>query len=385
MRFRITRVALAGAWIVATPAFAGWEEGVAAFKAKNYPQAAREFEAIAKDRPDWAGGFLMLGRTQLLMERTNDAVGNLRKAYDLDPSNVETQLALSQAYLSARRASEASQLLSKINPAGLPKERQALYQQLVAKAAADSGQSDRAASALAKAAAAAPNDAGIQFNYGVMALNSGDTARAVTALDRAVRLDPGDENKKKILVQALVRQGRETRGPQKDAIYARAAETARALVASSASYENLLLLGETQLGANQYNEAVATFGQASSKNAGDWLPTFYAGQAQTALERYADAERSLRRALERVGSAADRARIWRQLGFVYEKQKSFSQAKTAYRSAGDEASVLRIEENEKIAEHNRAADEEAKRLEELKRQQEILRQQLQGAPPPPRN
>ncbi len=383
MHFRMTRVMLAGAWIVATPAFGGWDEGVAAFKAKNYPQAAKEFEAIVKDRPDWAGGFLMLGRTQLLMSRTSDAVNSLRKAYDLDPSNIETQLALSQAYLGANRAAEASQLLGKINPAGLPRERQSLYQQLVAKAAADSGQTGRAASALERAAAAAPNDATVQFNYGVMALNAGETAKAVTALERAVRIDSADANKQKILVQALVRQGRETRGPQKDPIYSRAAEVARGMVAKSPSYENLLLLGETQLGANQYNEAVASFSQASSKNAGDWLPMFYAGQAQTALGRYSEAESSLRRSLDRAGSAADKARIWRQLGFVYEKQRSFAQAKTAYRSAGDDASVLRIEENEKIAEHNRAADEEAKRLEELKRQQEILRQQLQGAPPPP--
>ena len=384
MRARIQAVVLTGALVLAAPAFAGWDEGVAAFKTKNYAQAAREFDAIVKERPDWAGGFLMLGRTQLLLDRSGDAVINLRKAYDLDPSSVETHLALSQAYLGARRAGEASQLLAKVNPASLPKERQSLYQQLVAKAAVDSGQTERAAAALEKAAAAAPNDAGIQFNYGVMALNSGETAQAVAALERAVRLDAGDANKLKVLVQALVRHGRETQGPQKDVIYSRAAEAARGLVAKDGSYEHLLLLGETQLGSNQYDAAIATFGQASAKNAGDWLPTFYAGQAQTALGRYGDAEASLRRALDRAGSSADKARIWRQLGFVFEKQKNFVQAKTAYRSAGDEASILRIEENEKIAEHNRAAEEEAKKLQELKRQQEELRKQLQGAPPPPR-
>lgn len=384
MRSKICGVVLIGAFALSAHVFAGWDEGVAAFKAKNYAQAAREFEAIAKERPDWAGAFLMLGRTQLLLSRSADAVTNLRKAYDLDPSNVETQLALSQAYLGARRPTESSQLLAKINPASLPKERQALYQQLVAKAALESGQTDRASAALERAAAAAPNDASAQYSYGVMALNSGETAKAVAALERAVRLDSADANKQKVLVQALVRQGRETQGPQKDAIYSRAAVAARSLVAKDAAYEHLLLLGETQLGSNQYDAAIATFGQASAKNANDWLPTFYAGQAQTALGRYGDAEGSLRRALERATSASDKARIWRQLGFVFEKQKNFAQAKTAYRSAGDAASIQRIEENEKIAEHNLAAEAEAKKLEELKRQQEELRKQLQGEPPPPR-
>jgi len=384
MRVGIGKFVFVGALTAAAPAFAGWDEGVAAFKAKNYPQAAREFEAVAKDRPDWAGGFLMLGRTQLLMNRTSDAVNTLRKAYDLDPSGVETQLALAQAYLGAGRASEASQLLGKINAAGLPKERQGLYQQLVAKAAADSGQTDRAASALEKAAAAAPNDAGVQFNYGVMALNAGDTAKAVAALEKAARLDVADTEKQKVLVQALLRQGRESQGAQKDAAYARAADVARGMVGRSASYDHLLLLGEAQLGANQYDAAVGTFGQAVAKSQGDWLPGFYAGQAQTALGRYGDAETSLRKALQSANATADKARIWRQLGFVYEKQKNFEQAKTAYRSAGDDAAIARVEENQRIAEHNKTAEEEEKRLAELKRQQEILRQQLQGAPPPPR-
>jgi predicted Zn-dependent protease len=384
MRVGIRNVVIAGALGAAAPVFGGWDEGVAAFKAKNYAQAAREFEAVAKDRPDWAGGFLMLGRTQLLMDRSSDAVNTLRKAYDLDPSGVETQLALAQAYLSVDRASEASQLLGKINAAGLPKERQSLYQQLVAKAAADSGQTDRAASALEKAAAASPNDATVQFNYGVLALNAGDTAKAVAALEKAARLDTADAEKQKVLVQALLRQGRETPGAQKDAIYARAAEVARGLVAKSSTYDHLLLLGEAQLGANQYDAAVATFGQASAKGSGEWLPGFYAGQAQTALARYGDAEASLRRALQSAAATADKARIWRQLGFVYEKQKNFEQAKSAYRSAGDDAAITRVEENQKIAEHNKTAEEEEKRLAELKRQQEILREQLQGNPPPPR-
>ena len=385
MRLRLGRLTFAGLLTLVTPAFAGWDEGVAAFKAKNYAQAAKEFEQVVKERADWGGGYLMLGRSQLLLGRTNDSVISLRKAYDLDPSNGETQLALAQAYLAAQRPGEASQLLAKTNPASLPKERQSFFLQLQAKAAADSGQTDRAAASLERAAAAAPNDPALQYNYGVLALNAGQVGAAVAALERAVRLDPTDADKQKVLVQALVRQGRESAGSQKDGIYSRAAELARAMVARNPSYENLLLLGETQLGSNQYDAAVATFGQASGKNASDWLPHFYAGQAQTVQAKYAEAEGSLRQALERAATGADKARIWRQMGFVYEKQKSFAQAKSAYRNANDGAGVARVEENEKIAAHNVQADEESKRLEELRKQQEILRQQLQqqGAPPPP--
>lgn len=387
MRNQLVILTVAGVVLAAVPAGAGWEEGVAAFRAKNYTQAAREFEAVIAERADWSGGYLMLGRTQLFQNRANDAVSTLRKGYDLNPSDIQVQLYLSQAYLSAGRAGEAAQLLGKINAASLPKEQQGFYQQLYAKALADSGQSDRAASALAKAAAASPNDADLQYQYGALALNAGDTAAAVGALERAARLAPNDSVKLKTYVQALIRQAREAGGAANDAIYAKAAEAGRNLAARDGSYDNLLLLGEVQLGAKQYDSAVATFGQAGAKNAGDWLPGFYAGQAQTALQKYTEAEASLKRALDKASRSEDKSRIYRQLGFVYEKQRNFAAAKTAYQSGGDGNAVARIQQNEDIAKHNTQAEEEAKRLAEIKAQQELIKKQLQqqSAPPPPRN
>jgi tetratricopeptide (TPR) repeat protein len=385
MRSTKTTLIAAGWLFTCAAAYADWDAGVAAFKGKNFAQATKEFEGVVKERPDWAGGYLMLGRTQLLVNRANEAVLTLRKGYDLDPSDLEIQLALAQAYLSIDRSADASQLLSKLNPASVPKERKPLLLQLQAKAAADSGHTDRAVSALEKAAAANPNDAAIQYNYGVAALNAGQTSVAVGALEKAVRGAPGDLDKQELLVQTLVRQGRESKGPAKDGAYSRCAEVARGLASKAPTTEHQLMLGECQLGAGQYDGAIATFAQVSAKSGGDWLPYFYTGQAQTALAHYPDAEVALKRALEKTGDAANKTRIYRQMGFVYEKQKNFAQAKSAYRSAGDDAGVARIEENEKIAENNKHADEEAAKLEEIKRQQEKLRQQLeqQGGSPPP--
>jgi predicted Zn-dependent protease len=121
MRCRKTTLIAAGWLISCAAAYADWDAGVAAFKAKNYAQASKEFEGVVKDRPDWSGGYLMLGRTQLLSNRANEAVATLRKAYDLDPSDLEIQLALAQAYLSVERPDDASRLLSKLNPSSVPK------------------------------------------------------------------------------------------------------------------------------------------------------------------------------------------------------------------------------------------------------------------------
>jgi predicted Zn-dependent protease len=381
---RFLILSLAGALAVAAPVFAGWDQGVAAFKAKNFTQAAREFEAVIAERPDWSGGYLMLGRTQLQQDRSSEAVATLRKGYDLNPSDLQMQLYLAQAYLAANRASESAALLGKINAASLPKEQQSFFQQLQGKALAESGQGDRAVAAMAKAAAAEPGDANLQYQYGAMALNANDVAAAVSALEKAARLAPNDGAKVKLYVQALVRQAREAGGAANDAIYARAAETARGLVSRDGSFDNYLLLGETQLGAKQYEAAVASFKQAEAKNLADWLPHFYTGQALTQLGRLGEAEASLKKGLGEAKRADEKARLWRQLGFVYEKQKSFDQAKVAYQNGGDSAGLARVAQNEEIAKHNAQADEEQRKVEEIRRAQEELKKTLQqqGTPPP---
>lgn len=384
MRNRLLTLTIAGSLGLLTPAFAGWEEGIAAFKAGNYAQAAKEFEAVVADKPDWANGQMMLGRAQLKLGKNQQAIAALRKAYDLEPSNGTIQLALAQGYLEANMAGDAAQLLGRINVASLAKEQQSAYQKLYAMALDKSGQGDRAAQELAKAAAASPNDANLQFQYGTAALNAGNTAAAVAALEKAVRLDARDANKAKVYVQALIRSARESGGAAKDQAYAKAAEAARAMVAANPSYDNLLLQGETQLGAGQYDAAVATFGQASGKNAGDWLPLFYIGQAHTAKGSYGPAVDALQKAAGKTTRGEDRVRVYKQLGFVFEKQKNFDAAKTAYQNAGDGAAVARIQQNQEIAAHNQAADAEEKKVAELRKAQEEARKALEqgGAPPP---
>lgn len=370
--------------VAASPSFAGWEEGVSAFKAGNFAQAVREFEGVVNERPDWAQGHMMLGRALLKVGRNQQAVASLRKAYDLAPNDVPIQLALAQGYLESNQGSEAVKLLGRMNQAGLSKDQQALHQRLYTMALEKSGQGDRAVQELAKVAAASPNDANLQFQYGTAALNAGQTQAAAAALERAARLDSRDPKKQRVLTQALIRLGRESAGPSKDQAYERAVEAAKALVGLDGSYESWMLLGEAQLGAGRYEEAVQTFKQASGKNAGDWLPHFYTGQAHTALKTYPQAVEALQAALGRAGRPEDKVRVQRQLGFVYEKQGNLEQAKQAYLAAGDQAGADRVLKNQEIAAHNRQAEEEERKLAELKKAQEEARKALQQAAPPPR-
>ena len=42
-------------------AFAGWDEGVAAFKSKNYTEAAKQFNIFVQQKPNSDKGHYMLG------------------------------------------------------------------------------------------------------------------------------------------------------------------------------------------------------------------------------------------------------------------------------------------------------------------------------------
>jgi tetratricopeptide (TPR) repeat protein len=386
---RTSRVAIGLIAILLTTAVAAqadWESGVAAFKAGNFDQAAQAFQAVVDGQPDWPGGHYMLGQTLLKQNKNQEALAHLRKAYDLNPNDVSYQLVLGKAYLGVGRYGDAAQLLGGINASSLPKSQQAAMLQMLGVAYDKTGDSDRALQAFSQAAQANPNDASVQFQLGSAALNAGDTATAVRALGKAASLDPGDTQKQEAHIKALIRSGRESRGNAKSQAYQQAVSAAKSLASSQNTYDNLLLLGEAQLGAADYAGAAVTLQQAAAKKPNDWLPLYYVGQAHTATGKYGDAVNALNQSLGKASNSADKVRINKQLGFVYEKQKDFGRAKAAYRAAGDNAAVARVEDNEEIQAFNADVDEEAAKLkaieEEAKRLEEELKQLPGGAPPP---
>ncbi len=364
---------------------AGWEEGVAAFKAGNLSQAAREFQAFVEKRPDVYQGHYMLGQVLLKLKRNPEALTHLRKAYELDSGNPAIQIVLGKAYLNVGRYADAAALLGRIKTSSLPGSQQAAVHQMLAKALEQTGHSDEALVQLAKATRANPRDANLQYQYGAATLRAGDTAVAVAALERAVRLDPHDVAKQQTYAQALLKLGRTSTGNAKTQAYVKAASTARNVVAANASYDHLMLLAGAQLGAKQYDAALATLQRAASKRSNDWLPKFYMGQAYTQKARYRSAESALKQALDKASSNKDKVTVWKQLGFVYEKQKNYEDAKGAYRQAGDRAAIARVEENQKTEAYNRQVEIENRKLRELEAEQEKIRRELKelpGGPPP---
>jgi tetratricopeptide (TPR) repeat protein len=374
-------------FVLALPALADWQQGVAAFTSGDLGTAEKEFRTVVDAQPDWPGGHFMLGWALLKQKKNQEALTHLRKAYDLNPQDANYQLRLGEAYVASGRYSDAVAFLSKIDASSLPANLRGFLAQLKALALTKTGQSDQAYAEFARAAKANPDDADAQFQFGTAAYNDGNTQEAVDALGKAVRLDANDAKKWNAYAKALNRLGRESRGDAKLAAYRRAVEASRKVVASDASYENLVQLGESQLGAKEYDGAVTIFQQAVSKNGSAWLPQYYIGQAYTAKKQYGSAESSLEMALEKAKVPADQVRIWSQLGFVYERQKNYDRAVAAYQHVGDSAAIARVEENRRIANFNEEVEQEAEEIERMRAEQEAIRKELEQLPggPPPRS
>lgn len=372
------------ALLLALPAQAGWEEGLAAFKSGDLDTAAQEFGDLAESQPDWYGGHFMLGQVLLKQGNAAQALNALRRAYDLNPNELAVQLPLGKAYLETNRYSDAANLLSSIDISSLPEAQRGAVHQMLALAYRRTGQSERAFDSLEAAARIQPQDAKVQFQYGTTALNVGDTDTAVSALERATNLST-DPEYKRVYIQALIRAGREKRGDAKLLAYRKAATAGKALVQQQPTYDNHLLLGEALLGAADYGGAIATFQKAAAERSNDWLPHYYIGQGHTANKSYESAEAALETALELTSAPDEQERIWRQLGFVYEKQKEYGEAMTAYQRADDQAGVERVRENAEIAAYNQEVTQEARRIEELEEERKRLEEELKdlpGGPPP---
>ena len=366
-------------------AHAGWEEGVAAFRSGNYAQAAEEFRAVVEEQPDWPGGHRMLGQALLKLDRSQEALTHLRKAYDLGPDDIAVQMVLGQAYVQAGRYRDAAELLGNVNAASLPKAQQGALHQMLAISLDKTGQPSAAIREMERAAALDPNSASLQYQLGTLLFNSGDTAKAVGALEKAASLDSGDARKQKAYADALLRLAREQRGTTKEATYRKAVSAASRLVAAQSNFDNLMLLGGAQLGAKAYSDAAATFGKAAAQNSRDWLPQYYIGQAQTSAGNFSAAEAALQKALGQTESSEDRNRIWKQLGFVFEKQKNFTQAINAYEKAGDAGGVQRVRDNQETEQYNAEVEAEQAEIERIRAEEEELERklrELEGDTPP---
>ena len=362
----------------ALPALAGWDEGVAAFKAKDFQGAAAEFQELVKQSPDAHSIHYMLGLSLQQLNRKEEALHHLRKAYDLKPSDLATQLALGRAYSNLKRYSEVNSLLGKVDASSLPGAQKAAFYQMRGQARFKANDLDNAVKDFAQLAKLKSSDAATQYLYGTTAFKVGQIDTAISALGKAVQLDSKDNDKKRSYAQVLITKGRQSRDKTaKKSSYLQASKVAKQMVASQPSYDNYMLLVSAELGAGLYEDAIGSGQAALSKKSDDWLAHYYLGQAMSSAKQYVEAEAPLKKA-ETLAGQADKKLVWTQLGYVYEKQKKYSQAIEAYQFAGNNAAIQRVKDNEETARFNEQVEEENARIKAMEEEARKLEEELKA-------
>ncbi|MCG6963328.1 MAG: tetratricopeptide repeat protein [Acidobacteria bacterium] len=343
----------------AAVAMADWQAGVAAFKKKDYSTAIKEFQEVTKTNEDFAGGYYMLGLAQSQVGQLSQALGNLRKAVELDKGNAQYEVALGQGLVQAKQYGEAYGVLKAVDRSKLSRAQRSLQALLLASAATRTNHAQDAVNVLAREARAEPSNARIQQALGVAYNALGNDANAYRAFAAAYRLDPSDEESGRSAASAAISSARRSRSSSdKMRLYNEAAAIAEKLAARHATFDHNLLVGEAWLGAKSYDRALPWFNKAKQQRPQNALVYFYIGQCHSSTGKMDQALGELQTALKMGPEGKLRRLIYDQMGYVLAKQKRYEKALDMYQSAGNNAKVQEMQASIKKQKQNEEAQQE---------------------------
>jgi tetratricopeptide (TPR) repeat protein len=323
------------------PVHAEWNKGLEAYKAKDYGTAAKEFEEVTKTNPDYVGGYYMLGLCQRSQNNLSAALGNLRKAVELDAANETPDprygIALAQGLNQANQYGEAYTTLKALDFGKLPSSYRSNYALLFAQAANKTNRAGEAVRVLETQVRADSSNAALYQALGVAQDDLGDDKAAFNAFKRAYELDSNDQASGRYAVRSAIAAARRSSSSgDKTRYYTEAAQISERLAAANPSFEHNLYAGESWLGAKQYSKALTWFEKAKAQQSRNALVYYYIGQSYTSLGQFSNALSSLQQALSLGSGDVDlRKKIYNQMGYVHEKNKDFPKAKQAYLEAGN--------------------------------------------------
>ncbi len=345
MKSTASRLTIGIALIIAigsvAPVYAEWNKGLEAYNAKDWATAATEFQDVTKTNPDYVGGYYMLGLCQRSQNNLSAALGNLRKAVELDAVGEKPDprysIALAQGLNQAKQYNDAYTTLKAFDFGSLPASYRTSYALLFANAANETNRSGEAVNVLKAQTRTDSSNAALFQALGVAQDDLGYDNEAYAAFKKAYDLNSKDQASGRYAVRSAIKVARRSSSSSdKTRYYTEAARVAERLAASNPSFEHNLYAGEAWLGAKQYSKALTWFVKAKAQQSRNALVHYYIGQSYTSLGQYNDALSSLKQALDLGSGNADlRKKIYNQMGYVYEKNKDFPKAKQSYLEAGN--------------------------------------------------
>jgi predicted Zn-dependent protease len=364
--------------VVATPAVADWNAGVNAYRNKDYATAIKEFEKVTETNPDYAGAYYMLGLAQNGAGKVSSALASARKAVELDSAQASYKVFLGQVLVQADQFQEGYSTLKQVNLSSIDASMRSQYVLVFARAATKANHVDEAIRTLNTQIRADSRNPRLYIALGEAHGALGDDKQRFQAFKKAFELNSKDKQSGKRAATAATAVARRTSNAQEKIRYYRDAATlAEALVGISNTFENMLLAGESWMGAKEYAKANEWFARAKQKKPRNSLVCFYRGQSYSSLNQFDNALGELQEALAIGAADSLRNKIYTQMGYVYDKKKDYVKAKSAYGEAGNAAKQKEMDDKIEMAKQNREADAEQaefdRKLRGLRLQIEELR------------
>jgi len=295
-----------------------YDAAKAAFDRGNCSVALDLFKRVVDADPKHKTAWMDLGRSYMVVRRTDDAIAAFKKQTELNPYDAYAFSALGWAYSTQRKYDDGASAFNKaieIDPLNQYAHGAlgSMYQ--------EAHQYDKAVAELEKAVSLKQDDAALQISLGDCYLNLGEDEKALAAFDRAVQISATPEVWNNIAYQLSLKQVHLDRAQQ----YAESAVTAitnalRNLSLDRLSERDLAMVIELHanwdtLGwvyfargdlnkAEKYVNAAWQLGEYGE--VGDHLAQIYEkrGQKDDAIRTYAMALSALRPTLESRGRLA---------------------------------------------------------------------------------
>ncbi len=321
--------------LLATPLLAAWDDGVAAFRAGRYEDAAAVFQSYVSSSPQAPEGHYMLGLSLLHQKRVVDALGPLDEALTRGEGAVRYRLALSQALLQAGKPVAALDKLAAQDPSLVADSERVGFNQLLAKAASSSGRDDSAFDCLEKALAADRSSKVLWLARANLAGRLDRAEDAYSALVTAFEIDPSDPEPGRGAAHAAlaIAQSAPDEGRRLER-YGKSAEVSDRVAGAFPTPEHRRLAGSANMGARQYEKAIGYFDEVLAANSRDPMLHYDLGRCHQALGRSQEALTHLAAALEQAPDEQLTAAVQRVRAKALRAQEDFAGAARAYRLAG---------------------------------------------------
>ena len=324
---------------IAAPAAASWDDGVQAFRAGDFVAAERAFASWTESRTEVPNGYYVsLGLCRLRRELWLSALEPLQRAVALAPDGAEYRLALAQTLLRLERSAAAWEQLVAVAPRNLGEEPLRIWSELLARAARELP-ADEVTAVLERAVAVADREKAL---WVALARSAGDPERAFAAAERALALDPADEEMSRWTLGKALDLAAAATAATRASWLERAVVVARRWLGASPSPAARLALGQALMGVRRYEEAAAELASAAEgSGALAWLEL---ARCELALERAEAALTALERALALDPDAALRTAIAETRGRALRHLRRFAAAAEAFRGAGNATEAAAMEQ-----------------------------------------